>query len=88
MNESHRSPAARIHPSLVALDRYCCAEHWEMNVQFHCLLPGVMVTHTHALRSPEAIQWYLYKLTSVEESRQTLGALKSKAFPWEQQPER
>lgn len=72
MNEPHGFPAAWIHPSLVALDRCCCAEHWEMNVQSHCLLPGMMVTHTHALRSSEAIQWYLNTLASVDKIRQDL----------------
>lgn len=45
MNEPQGSAAACIHQGLVALDRCFCSEHWEMNVQFCCLLPGTVVIH-------------------------------------------
>ena len=59
MNEPHGLPATCIHQVFVALDRCFCSEHWEVNEQFHCLLPGMMVIPSHTLRSSEAIKWYL-----------------------------
>lgn len=54
-----------------ALDRCLCSVHWEVNVQLHGPMSGMLVTHSIALRSSEASECYLYWLASVGKSRHT-----------------